>query len=145
MSRLSFVATLLLSFSSLADTTLLFSVFVPGTGEPQFEITATFTGDTAQLREAVLSEGQVSAAVPMMNETCTGQYVIDFAQSEKQLTVVFNGLNGPGTTGGCHNSSLNVTIDRAQLERVLEGKTEIVTFRNIRSDAQRQASVRKID
>lgn len=151
MRNLFIVSMLLGSLSSLADTTLLFSVFAEGTGEPIYEITATFTGNEDQLKAVLMGqenrmENKVSIKMPDTQDLCEGKYVIDFSNAEKQLVVKFDGLNGPGTSGGCANNSLDVDINRAQLAQVLSGKTEIVTFRGIQSlEANRQASVRKID
>lgn len=65
----------------------------------------------------------VGDVVTIFRETqikCTGFYIMDWRNNN--IRIEFDGLNGRGSTGGCHNESLDWHMDMGQYMELLNKK-----------------------
>ncbi len=56
---------------------------------------------------------------------CTGYYIQDWRSG---MRVTFDGLNGRGSTGGCHNESMDLDMNIDQYVAVAEGQSVEIEF-----------------
>ncbi len=135
------IISCLFSISTMAATTLRFttSYETPEGGEAtQYVVEASFTGTNGNpLR------GEVHADTTNFANGCTGTYVIDFSKPAGQLSVTFDGIEGRGTTGGCHDESMEVDVTPVQYKTIMSGQRSVdVNFRSLKFGNQdRTASV----
>lgn len=98
-----------LSLSLMAETKLQIKVY-----NRNYETVVTLNHD-----EGDEMQGSVTAETPG-NGYCEGRYQIDPEQSK--LVITYNGFNGPGTGGGCHNESMTISVDPADVEALYQGQ-----------------------
>jgi hypothetical protein len=102
----------------MAETKLQIKVY-----DRNYEVTVTLNHD-----EGDEMQGSVTAETPY-HGYCEGRYQIDPEQSE--LVITYNGPDGRGTGGGCHNESMTISVDPADVEALYQGQEVAATVVSI--------------
>ena len=78
----------------------------------ELRIDGTVTGETSSLA----------------GQRCSGSYTLS---DDGLLTITYDGLQGPGTGGGCHNASSRIELGGTRLEALQVGDVTDVVSRSI--------------
>lgn len=88
----------------------------------------------------VNSDGSIQGRIDSFGQDCVGQVEIT---SDNSLNIFFDGMNGPGSGGGCHNASLIIDLGDTGFDSIEVGDLKEVTFYAIRFFNQPRAALLK--